>query len=162
MKNFRTLLSIMLCIISINLFAQNPSPDKERKGGKWSDEKREQIESMKIAFITKKLNLTPDEAKRFWPVYNQYSEEKRKLREDRFSGKRDAKDNFDTMSDKDAEKIVDAEITSRQQELDLVKKYHLQFKQVLPIKKVAQLYRAEDEFKKELIEKIKEKRKSDK
>jgi hypothetical protein len=39
-----------------------------------------------------------------------------------------------------------------------VKKYHNQFKQVLPIKKVAMLYRAEDDFKKELLEKIKERR----
>ena len=35
----------------------------------------EKIQSLKIAFITQKLQLTPDEAQKFWPVYNQYDNE---------------------------------------------------------------------------------------
>lgn len=31
------------------------------------------LEAIKIAYITKELNLTPAEAQRFWPVYNSYS-----------------------------------------------------------------------------------------
>ena len=71
---------------------------------------------------------------------------------------RNAKEDFNQLSDKDVEKVVDGDLVFRQQELDIVKKYHNQFKQVLPIKKVAMLYRAEDDFKKELLEKIKERR----
>src|ERR1700739_2094887 len=39
----------------------------------------EKIEALKVAFISKDLNLTPQEAERFWPIYNQYS---RELRDD--------------------------------------------------------------------------------
>ena len=33
------------------------------------------IESEKIAYVTKELNLTPAEAQRFFPIYNHYSNE---------------------------------------------------------------------------------------
>lgn len=142
----------MACLLIIGatspVFSQGP--------GKGVD--REDIESMKIAFLTRRLNLTPDEARKFWPVYNQFSEELKVIRENRNKAAKDTKDNFETLSDKEVEKIVDGEITFRQQEIDLLKKYHNQFKQTLPIKKVAKLYRAEEDFKKELLERIKERR----
>jgi enoyl reductase-like protein len=120
--------------------------------------KRENIESMKIAHLTKKLNLTPDEAQKFWPVFNQFSSELDAVKSKRKKVIRNTKEDFDQLSDKDVEKVVDGDLVFRQQELDIVKKYHNQFKQVLPIKKVAMLYRAEDDFKRELLEKIKERR----
>jgi hypothetical protein len=119
---------------------------------------REDIESMKIAYLTKKLDLTPDEAKKFWPVFNQFSDELKNVRSNRRKTGREAKEDFDNLSDKELEKIVDGDIAMRQQELDVIKKYNSQFKQVLPMKKVAALYRAEDDFKRELLEKIKERR----
>lgn len=121
-------------------------------------DKREDIESMKIAFLTRRLSLTPEEAKKFWPVYNQFSEELKAIREARNKAAKNVKDNFEQMTDKDIEKVVDGEITYRQQELDVLKKYNLQFKQTLPMRKVALLYRAEEDFKKELLDRIKERR----
>ena len=120
-------------------------------------EKREEIESYRIAFLTQKLSLTPEEAQRFWPVFNQFTAEMKAVKANRVSN-RDMKNDIQNQSDKDVEKMVDGEIATRQQELDVVKKYHTQFKQVLPIKKVAILYRAENEFKKELLDKIRERK----
>src|SRR5687767_904503 len=83
-------------------------------GGGPPPEKREQIESMKIAFLTNKLSLTPEEAQQFWPVYNQYQDELHKLRENHRKERRDVKDEFETMKDAEVEKIVDNEIAFRQ------------------------------------------------
>ena len=148
--------SILRLFMSCLLMIGAVSPVFSQGPGKGPD--REDIESMKIAFLTRRLNLTPDEARKFWPVYNQFSEELKVIRENRNKAAKDTKDNFETLSDKEVEKNVDGEITFRQQELDLLKKYHNQFKQTLPIKKVAKLYRAEEDFKKELLERIKERR----
>ena len=38
-------------------------------------QKMQNIEALKIAFISRQIQLTPDEAEKFWPVYNQYSNE---------------------------------------------------------------------------------------
>lgn len=59
---------------------------------------------MKIAFLTRRLNLTPDEAKKFWPVYNQFSDELKNIRESRNKAARDVKENLDNLSDKEIEK----------------------------------------------------------
>ena len=99
-----------------------------------------------------------DEAKKFWPVYNQFQDELSSLRQKRRGDRREAKQDFDQLSDKEVEKVVDDEIVFRQSELDIIKKYHAQFKQVLPIKKVARLYQAEEDFKKELLRQLKDRR----
>lgn len=122
------------------------------------DDKKEEIEAMKIGFLTKRLNLSPEEAKTFWPVYNMFANDLQALRKNRREEKRHAKDEFLNMSDKEVEKLVDGEIAFKQSELDIIKKYHAQFKQVLPMKKIAILYKSEEEFKLELLKKIQDRR----
>jgi hypothetical protein len=150
MKNY---LIALFVLCSTALMAQQPPPGEEpqRPG-------REHVEAMKVGFLTQRLNLTPEEAKVFWPVYNKYQDELEVLRKSRRENLVNAKTNFDEMSDKDVEKAVDSELGFRQNELDLLKKYHGQFKQALPMKKVAKLYRAEEDFKRELLDRIKENR----
>lgn len=150
---------LLIAFISLSAigFAQSPmGPPPENKKGKHS-EKRENIEAMKVAFITQKLNLTPEEAQQFWPVYNQYHDKLQELRKKRKLENKEAKENIDEMTDKEVEQLVDAEIAFRQKETDLQKEYHAKFKSVLPIKKVAKLYHAEEQFKRVLLDKLKDK-----
>lgn len=115
---------------------------------------KERVDAMKIGFLTERLNLTSEEAKTFWPVYNMYSDELEKLRKSRRENIINTKENLDDLSDAELEKNVDNEINFRQNELEIIKKYHPQFKKVLPIKKVAKLYKSEDDFKRRLLEMI--------
>ncbi len=125
--------------------------------GKNNGQNREKIEALKIGFLTERLNLTPEEAQLFWPVYNKYQDELEIQRKSRRDNLNDIT-NFESMSDSELEKIVDQELAFRQSELDILKKYHPQFKKILPIQKVAKLYRAEEDFKRHLLELIREKR----
>ena len=119
---------------------------------------KERVEAMKIGFLTERLDLTPEDAKTFWPVYNLYAGELEKLRKGRRENILNARDNFDEMSDADLEKTVDNEIIFRQNELEILKKYHPQFKKILPIRKVAKLYKAEEDFKRKLLDIIQDRR----
>jgi hypothetical protein len=152
MKKLKYIALLSLIFLQLSMLQAQPRP--QHRGP--DPERREQIESMKIAFITKRLDLTPEEAKKFWPVYNQYSGELEKHRKARMEQRRDLRDR-ENLSESDYEKVVDGEIAFRQQELDILKKYNGQFKQILPMRKVAQLYRAEEDFKRELLERIREK-----
>ena len=116
----------------------------------------EDIKVMKISFITKRVKLSSAEAKVFWPVYNQYETELAILRKNYKQERQWAKEDLSSISDREIEKIVDAEIVFRQNEIDILKKYHTQFKQTLPIRKVAMLYKAEKDFKRELLKQIRE------
>jgi hypothetical protein len=120
------------------------------------DSRKEKIEALRVGFITKELNLTAEEAQKFWPVFNQYQDELEKLRKARRSEMMDARENFDTMSDADVSKAIDNEMSFQQQELDLRKRYVAEFKKVLPVKKVARLLRAEQQFKLKLLQEYKD------
>jgi len=137
----------LICFISafipVLLFAQPP---------------KEKLESLKIGFLTERLKLTPDEAKVFWPVYNQFQDELEKVRKQRRETFRNPNETFDDISDKDLEKMIDNEIIQRQNELEIMKKYNPQFKQVLPIRKVALLYKTEEDFKRKLLTMISERK----
>lgn len=83
------------------------------------------LESYKIAFITRKLNLTSEEAQRFWPIYNKYMSEVTELRKQ----KRDLDEiNFE-------EKLV-----------NIRKKYKGEFGKALTDDKANQFFQAEKEF----------------
>ena len=122
-------------------------------------EKRERIEAFKVSYITKQLDLTTTEAQVFWPVYNELEKAKKEMRTaKREKGLKKNQDNLGDLTDKEVEEMIDAEIAGKQQELDLQKAYHVRFKEVLPIKKIAKLYMAEQEFKKILLKQMQENR----
>jgi hypothetical protein len=119
-----------------------------------NNDKKEKIESFKVAFITQKLNLTTKEAQLFWPVYNEYLDKIEALKNARKKELRSANINIDTYSDKDLELMLDNEFLSKEKEVELGKEYFNKFKSVIPVKKVILLYKAEDEFKRELLRQI--------
>lgn len=43
------------------------------------EKKEEMLKSLQVAFITKQLDLSPAEAEKFWPVYNKYQGDMRKM-----------------------------------------------------------------------------------
>ena len=122
------------------------------------EKKKEEIKAMKIGFITKELNLTSEEAQKFWPVYNDFQDKMEKLHKERKEMHKAAKGKggIDSISNAEVEKMVDKEMLLQEKELQLKKEFHVKVKTVLPIKKVAKLYRAEHEFRKQILKKMKE------
>jgi hypothetical protein len=120
-----------------------------------SDSKKEKIDALRAAFISKKINLTNDEALKFWPLYNEMNDRLDANRKT-FRLQYNANTNYNFATDKDAEIYLAAELNLKQKEFELYKEYYDKFKKVLPVKKVAALRRAEDDFKKEIIKTIKE------
>lgn len=145
MKTLQTTIITCLLLFSVSIaFAQPPKPVK-------SQEQKEKIESLKVGFLTEKLNLTPEEAQKFWPVYNKYKEEMKALRQDRKEMKSSAPKDVESMNEQELSAFIEQKFLFEQKTLDLKKKYLAEFKKVLPLKKVALLYKAEDEFKMHLL-----------
>ncbi len=143
----RLLLSLLL-LIPFTLFAQ----DKQ--------DRKDKLETMHIAYITQKLDLTPEEAQKFWPVYNQYKaamEELRKQRMDNIESVKKA-GGMDNMSEEDVKKLIAAETDIETKQLDIRKEYVTKFQNVIPIRKVAKFFVAEDGFKRYLLNQLKQRR----
>jgi hypothetical protein len=134
-------------------FAQNKNHNAQ---GKKHGDQHKNIEAQRIAFITKELNLTPDEAKVFWPVYNEYDAKRHELKKSFKESGDFHNTDLDKLTEKEANQILDNQMVEAQKFLDLRKEYHAKFKAVLPAVKVLKLYDAEREFQKMLMDKIRE------
>lgn len=107
---------------------------------------RERMEAYKIAFITERLELTSKEATGFWPVYNEYEKQMRELKRKQREESKEYR-SISPMTDKDSEKFLTTMLELKQRENELLKKYIPEFRQVLPVQKVAKLMALEDDFK---------------
>ena len=146
MKKF---FALTLCLFaSVLLFAQpQGKPDNEQRKKDW-----ERLQAEKIAFITQELDLTPEEAQVFWPVYNQCWKEvlaSHKATREAFAGIRGKQ--AEGLTDKEMEKKLDAYIQASTKSNQVLADWYPKFKQVLPIRKVAKLYQAEEAFQQRMI-----------
>jgi Skp family chaperone for outer membrane proteins len=135
------ILFFVLALFTATLSAQEP-------------EHMERIKAQKIAFITEQLALTPAVAQKFWPVYNEFSTKMDNLNNRRMQHKHDLKKEWDTMSARQKEDLVDMQVKHRVEEVQLEQQYHELFKKVLSIDQVMKLYESEKEFKMRLMRQI--------
>ena len=144
----------MTCMIAVALHSMQFAHAQEEL----DPSKRERLEALKVAYLTQELNLTPEEAQQFWPLYNEMTQKMRSIRKEQRGNRMNAKKNFDSLSDEALAEAIDRELEFEQHELDLKKEYTAKFKRILPIKKVAKLHTAEKEFRRELLQSAREKR----
>lgn len=132
---------LILCLGFVQLQAQ-----RVMQRGK----SKEKIESLRVAFITQKLNLSSTEAQQFWPIYNGYRADMKQLKLEAIED-----NDVDQMTDKQAESYIMERFSVQERQLNLDKKYYAKFKEVIPVKKIAQLFNAENEFKRRLLKALK-------
>jgi hypothetical protein len=111
----KKILIILTLLFPLAIFAQENTAGENK------------LRSLEIAFLTRELNLSPDEAQKFWPVYNQYSAEMRSMIKN---------------------KENDPDVLDKQQKLlDIRKKYRNEFLKVLPPDRVNQVFTSEVKFR---------------
>ena len=118
-------------------------PGAPRHGGK--EQGRESFEkyltTKRIAFLTEKINLTPEEAVRFWPEYNKYSKIANELDYKRQQILRECEES------KDADADLARYIFIVKEEAALQERFHKTLMSILPPKKILALYNAEVQFR---------------
>lgn len=108
---------------------------------------KEKVESMRIAFITHRLDLTAEESKQFWPVYNNYRSDLATLRR-----------NFYSKGEGDRHLSADEQLEFEQKKLDLKKRYKPLMEQAIGKDKMNLLVKAEEDFKRMLVQTIRNRR----
>jgi len=146
--------SLLLIALLLQTYSASAQQGQQHRYGQKGNS--DKIEAQRIAFITKELELTPDEAKAFWPVYNEYDVKRHELRKTFKDANDIHKPEIEKLSEKEASQMLDNQIIEAQKLLDLRKEYHSKFKSVLPAIKVLKLYDAEREFQKMLIDRLRQ------
>ena len=138
---------ILLLMTPISISAQNQRL-----------ERMERLETYKIAFFTKRLNLSSEEAEKFWPVYNDFQKQKNLIQAEKASIIRIFNQNESTLTDIELINLGDKLIATITQESALALNFHKKLKEVLPPAKVIRLYQAENQYRVQLLNELQERR----
>jgi Spy/CpxP family protein refolding chaperone len=144
---------LLFFVTSFTVFSQKNQNNRGNQGG-------EKIKAMKIGMITEELNLNTDQAEKFWPVYNDYSDERQAIMKEIRQKSRKSNDQND--SNDDILKNQDEILELKQKEITLTKKYRDSFLKVISVAQYSKLMDAERKFNEMLLEKLKERREKNK
>jgi hypothetical protein len=125
----RKLLSLILFVSTVLSSLAQPGQDSARKG------KAQKIKAIYVAYMTQELSLTETDAQKFWPVCNEYEKELRATH----------KGNMDEISKEEAI-------------LNVRKKYQERYIKILGKDRTNAFFRKDAEFKKRMVDRIKEMR----
>lgn len=121
MKKFILILSVLLSSMAIAIAQEQPGDDLTRQ---------EKIQSLYVAYVTQQLQLTPDEAQKFWPLHTQFEADLKGVRKDL------------------------PELDKQQARLDIKKRYQENFSRIIGANRCDRLYRMGDEFRKKLLDRM--------
>lgn len=147
MKPIKTLLTLLFLSAWMVSHAQIPAG-------------KDRIKALKVAFITEKLQLSPEEAQKFWPLYNAYDESAYELKH---VALQNLKNNFKTgaanpPSENDARKMLDEMEAIEAKLFEQRKKFTSDLRKILPARKIILLKTVEDDFNQQLLERLRERR----
>jgi hypothetical protein len=122
--------------------------------------KKEKVKALKVAYITDELNLTTEEAQRFWPVYNAFDDKQAELRHEKMKAILDRFEpgSVEKLSEKDASSLLVQMEVIEENLFALRKKFIKELQSVLPAKKIIRLKKAEDDFNRQLLRQMRDNR----
>src|SRR5690606_6550386 len=130
MKHF-----FLTCFILISLLGSSFAQSQ--------DTRFQEIETAKIAYISKQLELTPSEAQQLFPIYNEYRKEMRQITHNKRGDRSDFKRG----------QVNELEFDSKV--LECKKKYRERFATAIPVSKASRFFEVEREFREKLFKELK-------
>lgn len=115
---------------------------------------REKIEAARIALITERLDLTPEQAEKFWPIYREYSVKQREINQDFQQLKR----NYDpsTATEEESKKVLNKGQKMKERQLVLERTYMERMQIVVSNRQLMNLRKAEQDFREMLMNRIRQ------
>jgi hypothetical protein len=107
---------------------------------------RQVIQTKRQAIVADTLKLPDDEARVFWPLYREYREAMAKVEDRTYKLMRDFVANYETLTDKQAEDMLNEYLTIQTDELELKKKHVKKFSKDLPAKTAVRFFQLENKM----------------
>ncbi|WP_320112357.1 hypothetical protein [Draconibacterium orientale] len=111
------------------------------------DDRWERYRNEKVAFFTTNLDLTTEEAQKFWPVYNELEKELFDFQQKRHELEDKVRNVDENLSNKELIKLTHEHVALGKTEAEVRERYNEKFLEILPPLKVIKLYKAEYEFR---------------
>ena len=118
----------------------------------------DQVQVERIAYLTEKIGLTPEEAQLFWPIYNEMDNKRTALFEERAAIIQKFMNESAKLTDRQIDEQLNRLVAIQQQESAIPAEYDARFRKVLSSRKVMNLYVAEMGFRNYLLQTIRYRR----
>lgn len=132
----------------------NPMMNQEKK----RFPSREELQSQKIAFFTQELELTPEEAQKFWPVYNAGNKKVHAARKQINMSLKELNNTIkaeDKASDSQVKSLMNNYFKACEEEIEAQSEMFDELAKVLPVEKAAKTFTLEERFRVMLIRQLK-------
>lgn len=143
MNNRKIFIALIALLAGFSALAQKPDYQK--------------IKSLKIAFLTERLDLSTQEAQAFWPLYNEYTEQREaQWRKGRkiFGAMKDS----ENLSDAEASALLKDYIAFEYEEEKLEMTFYQKVENAVSAKKTMLFIKAEEDFKRQMIRQFNKKK----
>jgi hypothetical protein len=147
-KGTKFVLYVLLLLTVILTAAPVPAQDKEADNMQIIVQK---VRADKKLLVAENMQLSETEAKSFWPLYDQFQDELFLIRARTLKMLEDYKNSYETMTNKNAKKLLDEYMTIESLRLKLYQAYLVKFRKVLPDAKVARYYQIENKIQAALM-----------
>ena len=138
----RKILILLLSMTLGTVFGQEgPSPEAMKK-----------IEAARIALISERLALTPEQAEKFWPIYREYGNRRKEISRDFDKARRNFNPNQATEDEN--KQMLEMATRVKEQQLNLEKEYSQRILKVITTRQLNNLRKAESDFKEILLKRI--------
>ncbi len=109
----------------------------------------DRMKSMKVAFITNEIGLTPEQSQDFWPVYEEFQKKQQEIRRASRPGK-----NINLMSEAELKEQLYQNLDNEAKLLEIKRTYLERFQEVITIRQIALLQKAERDFNRQVVERL--------
>lgn len=145
MNIYKLIIILPLLVISLHSSAQK-GPGRER------------IKTLKVAFLTERLDLSRTEAQQFWPIYNENEEVMEAIRREERSQIRERDFDINSLSDEEASALLTEFLKIKKRKEFAEQKFLTQMRSVISDKKIILLIKAEEDFKRRLLQQMRNRR----
>jgi hypothetical protein len=127
---------------------QKPSESdtREQNLDAYIDLLREDIQKQKVAIVGQLMQLSPEQASAFWPVYSEYAKEVSALGDLRVQGIKEYVANYNSLSDEKATELAKMRFDYEEKLLAVKKKYFENLSKALTPKLAARFFQIENQL----------------
>jgi hypothetical protein len=140
--------SYIICLVILGIGIQTAFA---QQGPEQRAKLQQRIESQRIAFITQKLDLSPDESAKFWPVYNEYKKVQKAKKKEIVPDKP-----LNKLTNDEAENVIEDYLALDEEMIELKRDYIKKLKEIIPPTKIVLLVQVEMEFNRVVLEKLRQ------
>lgn len=142
--NKRALLYFTLLFATLALHAQGPVRDR--------------IKTLKVAFITERLDLTSEEAQQFWPVYNEHEETMDNIRRKERTELHTNLSQAENLSESEAQQLLNNLQALKLEQQKAEEDFIFKMTKVISAKKMLMLIKSEEDFKRQMLQQYRKRR----